>query len=137
MAIDVGSDFGHVMQEPAMRQGLQELNSDFTFDIVGNMGFIHPRMGNLMGVFHNQRHVCTISRGQIPEYDVYGVVTLPNGGKERGPCVKAGWRSAFQKIVNKRIPGVTWESLCRKFGVEYKHFVGKPEELEPWQPSSA
>lgn len=45
-------------------------------------------------------------------------------------CVRVGWRHTFERLLAEGIPGVTRESIARKFGVDmYKFPVGTPEEL--------
>ena len=122
--------FGRQLDEVWVKRGLQELQPLLSFDVGGNLNIYHPRMGEFQGVFYNGKHLTSLSRGTIPEYNVYALEKHPDGTSSRGRIISIGWRTTFEKLVRRKIPGISWDNLCRKFSVEKKHFRGHASELE-------
>lgn len=117
--------FGETLDSQTIIKVLRELNPDLVFDPAGNLGYYHPQMGSRMGVWHNDRHVASLERGAaVPEFNVWGLV---NG--KRSHIVRIGWRHTLEKMTQMNIPGVTWESLCRKLKIDRKVFTGDPLEI--------
>jgi len=118
------SSFGETMHEDRLKDGLKSLNPDIHFDMGGNLDIYHPRIDDWQGVFVNGRHICSMGRGTLPEYDVWH---LDNEG-ERTHILQIGWRSTMQAMVNK-VDNITWDNLCFVFGIEYKKFNGHEIDL--------
>jgi hypothetical protein len=117
--------FGFYLNEADIKKGLQEINPDIHFDMGGNLNLYHPSIERWQGVFHNGRHICSMDRGVIPEYDCWGM----NKHGQKVKIMRIGWRSTFHLLVKKRVPNVTWDALCLKFKVDYKHFKGNAFEM--------
>ena len=50
--------------------------------------------------------------------------------KKRGRVVRVGWRHTFERLIAAGIPGITRESLAKKFAVDMLKFpMGSPEEV--------
>lgn len=123
-------DAGVPMSEDKIKKGLRELNSSIHFDVGGRKDIYHPNIENWQGIFYNLKHLGAMDRGVVPEYTVWHV----NKRGEVTQIDKIGWRLTFENLVRHRIPNITWETLCQKFGVEYKEFKGlfagdKPAEV--------
>lgn len=127
MINDVES-FGETMAEQTLVKGLRELNPDLVFDPAGKLGHYHPMLDNRFGVWLNDRHVSAMERGPaIPEFNVWVVQPVT---KELSHIVRVGWRHTLDNLVNKGVPGVTWVTLLKKFGIERKVFTGDPMQTE-------
>ena len=123
------SDFGQQFQEHVLRKALLELCPDLIFDPAGKLGYSHPNMHMWQGIWHLERHIATMDRGPvIPEFDVWSVVELKTGRKIKHRIYRVGWRSTLQVMVDKPVPGITWERLCRKLKVPMKIFTGSPAD---------
>jgi len=125
------------MTEQEFKAGLLKLNPNFTFDVGGRAGGWHPFIGTRQSVYLTQpngtvRHVCAMERGAaIPEFNVWGVVTdTQTGSKRKSHVVKVGWRHSLQVMVDRKVPGITWENLYRVFNIQKKDFVGTPDMLD-------
>lgn len=118
-------DFGQSISEAKLKQALVELCSDLHFDMGGKLDLYHPRISEWQGVFHNGRHVGTMGRGILPEFNVYGLFK-----GQRTHVLQVGWRTTLEHLVRSDVPGVTWPRLCLKLGIDYKKFTGRPTELE-------
>lgn len=123
-------DHGATMPEHRLKEVLKDLNSGMHFDLGGAHNLNHPRIGEWQGVFHQGRHLTAMSRGVLPEFNVYAVRDNEDGIKVRGEILRIGWRTTLEKIVRQNVPGITWDSLCAKLNIDYKKFVGSPIELE-------
>jgi len=66
-------ELGRMLNYTDVVRGLQELNPDMHFDMATALGFWHPKQDQFAGVFHSGRHICSIDRGQIPEFKIWGV----------------------------------------------------------------
>ena len=123
-------ELGQGMWDTALKKALQSLNPGVHFDMGACLNIYHPNMDIWQGVFFRGKHVGSMDRGWIPEYNVYDMVRRPDGKKDYRKVNRIGWRTTLQRIVNKRIPGVTWDTLCPALNIEYKHFRGHKSEIE-------
>ena len=125
-------DWGQTMHESDLKAGLLKLNSSLQFDPGGRLDLNHPFIDSRQGVFYNNRHICSMERGIIPEFNVWGVVTYKDAfgeeHKRRSHIVKVGWRHTLQVMVDRGVPNVTWPRLSLVLGVLQKDFVGDPME---------
>lgn len=134
---------GEAIHEVAIKNGLRELNPDLDFDMGARKEKWHPSIDKWQGIFLNGNHICAMDRGDIPEFNEYRTATrisrwvwdedlganIPIFTDCRGECLRVGWRTTFERLVRNGVPGVTWESLCNKFKIDYKRFDGDPAEL--------
>jgi hypothetical protein len=125
-------DLGSPMSEIAIKKGLQELNNNLVFDMGGRKDKYHPQIDTRQSVYlacgdGYGRFITSMSRGVVPEWSVWGVKNS-NGRKERSHVVRVGWRWTFNRLVNKRVPNVTWDSLRAKFNIDVKKI---PQDTEP------
>jgi hypothetical protein len=109
---------GQPIDEHTFKAGLQAIAPGFHFDMGAALNLYHPRMAEWQGVFYNGEHITSMARGVLPEFNIYGV----NRYGTVTHLIRPGWRHTMKDIVGAGIPGVTWEALCLKFGVEYKHY---------------
>jgi len=193
-----GVDFGMSLTSSAIEAGLRELNPDINFDVAvrkpEEFGYslqtdpVRRRaieQGRLP-VCHLGRYICSMDRGMVPEFKVWGVQTtrveidwreadledasiqyetippsdptyddlrsdaergqddglqiMPDGRlarmrcfatkKSRGRVLHVGWRFTFHNLINADIPGVTVQTINKKFNVDMSKIpVGSPEEL--------
>ena len=112
------NDFGHMISDVDLMKGLKSLSPCVHFDMGGNLNLHHPRIDEWQGVFYNGLHICSMSRGLVPEYDVW---YMDKSG-ERTHIKQIGWRGTFEILVRKRLPGINWDALCAKFGIDKKHY---------------
>jgi hypothetical protein len=185
------SDFGRFIPEAKLKAALLSLNPGFHFDVGGNLDMPHPQMEKRQGVWFNGNHICSMDRGNIPEYKIwmlepgvedvswtdidryddvqiaymeilptdpqYQEAWLAFEAKRDGyhldmngklfhyrACRPAmtpsyiefvGWRHTLYRILNKKIPGVTKENLCKALGlnVHTAHFNEKVAFMKPQQ----
>lgn len=120
------SSFGETLDEFHIKKTLRSMNPGMHFDMGACLNLYHPRMDEWQGVFYNGEHICAMDRGVIPEYDIWRLDPKTN---ERIYVLRIGWRSTFELIVRKRLPRITWESLCRAFRVDMKRYDGEVMEL--------
>lgn len=121
---------GEQIHEMNLKAALCRLNPGFHFDLGANLDIWHPKINRWQGVYHQGRHVAAMSRGPLPEFNLYREEPLDDGsGMGRGELLEIGWRTTCEQIVRQWLPGVTWTSVSRELGIEYKKFVGSPEEL--------
>lgn len=162
-------DFGRFMSETKLKEALVALNPGFHFDIGGNLEMPHPMMEKRQGVWFHGNHICSMDRGNIPEYKVwmlapgiedvswvdvekyddvqiaymeilptdeeYEAAWLAFESKRDGyhldlngklfhyracrPSLTpsyieyVGWRHVLYRILNKGIPNVTKDTLCK------------------------
>ncbi len=66
-----GLDLGKTISSVEIERGLQELNPGLHFDVATKQNVVHPLQGELQGVFFDGKHIGTMSRGMVPEFDVY------------------------------------------------------------------
>ena len=125
--MELGKDFGQSIHESKIKAGLQAINPMFSFDVGGNLGIHHPKMGRFQGVFLNGQHLCSMSRGMVPEFNVWKQLQHPDGTLYRSHVIMVGWRTTFERLKRKRV--VTWNQLQAQFGVEYKNFTGSIVDL--------
>jgi hypothetical protein len=168
-------DFGRYIPEARLKAALMSLNPGFHFDVGGNLELPHPMMDKRQGVWFNGRHICSMDRGNIPEYKIWmlepGVEDVSWGDIDRYDDVQiaymeimahdaefesawlayeakrdgyhldtatgklfhyracrpsmtpsfieyVGWRHTLHRILNKRIPNVTKETLCKALGID-------------------
>jgi hypothetical protein len=64
-------DYGRFLPEAKLKAALVSLNSGFHFDVGGNLDFPHPFMEHRQGVYLMGRHICSMDRGNIPEYKIW------------------------------------------------------------------
>lgn len=64
-------DFGRFIPEARLKATLTSLNPGFHFDVGGNLEYPHPQMEKRQGVWLNGRHICSMDRGNIPEYKIW------------------------------------------------------------------
>lgn len=121
---------GHQISEVELKQVLRGLNKDIHFDMGAALNLTHPRIGEWQGVFLNGRHLTSMGRGMLPEFNIYRTRKAPNGDVHRAMLLEIGWRHTLESLVRQRVPGVTWDALCIALGVDRKEFQGDPRELE-------
>jgi len=119
-------DFGHTLTEYEVKAGLRKLNPTFTFDPGAKLGIYHPRQDQWQGIWHNERHITSMSRGTIPEYHVWSTAKDKQGNKRIVRIEMIGWRHTFQQLVRAKIHNVTWRSLCATFNVPFKYNLRQP-----------
>jgi len=181
-----------------IEKGLKELNNDISLDVpvrrsldwsymfVPAPGAVATNRKGRAAVYHGERYVCALDRGDVPEVKVYGVedgfipiqmseihryddskvsymeilpespyyhaalsmaqrgddnFTIAKGGKVflyeaqrwgkvRGGVQKLGWRHTFEALLRRKIPGITRDSLAKKFNVDMLRYpCGQPEEV--------
>ena len=130
--IDVGSSLGLSIEETVLKKGLRELNSGIHFDVGGNLNIAHPMMNIRQGVFHNGRFLATMDRGSIPEYKVWAMQKQryfdEDGNLQesmhRTHVIRIGWQHLFDRLIRRKIPGITRESLSKKFNLPVKFHLG-------------
>lgn len=71
MIYEAIQDFGQFLAEDKLKAALKGLNPGLHFDVGGNLEFPHPQMEKRQGVWYNGRHVCSMDRGNIPEYKIW------------------------------------------------------------------
>lgn len=125
--MELGKDFGQSIHETKIKAGLQEINPLLSFDVGGNLGIFHPKMGRFQGVFLNGKHICSMSREMVPEFNVWKQLVHPDGTPYRSHVIMVGWRTTFERLVRKGV--VTWDQIQKQFGVERKNFTGNIAEL--------
>jgi hypothetical protein len=81
---------GKTLDSAVMVRGLKELNPDFNFDVATKMGAWHPRQATRQGVFLNERHICSMDRGIVPEFKQWSVITS---------LLEVGWEEADKEDV--------------------------------------
>ena len=119
--MDVARDFGTMLGEHTLKAGLIDLNPNLQFDVAGRIDAMWAMNMKRQSVYCGDRHICSMDRGDsIPEYNVWALVTLPDGSKQKTHIIKVGWRHTFERLVKRHIPGITWDALSSKFGVERK-----------------
>lgn len=130
--MNLDHDFGQTMDEKTLKDGLLKLNSNFVFDPGGRLNMYHPQISTRQGVYIGLNHICSMERGAaIPEYNVWGLVKdRKTGSLRKSHIVRVGWRHTLQVIVDRRVPGVTWDQIHRVFDIVRKDFVGEPMMLE-------
>jgi len=64
-------DFGRFIPEQRLKTALQSLNPGFHFDVGGNLEYPHPQMEKRQGVWFNGNHICSMDRGNLPEYKIW------------------------------------------------------------------
>lgn len=184
-------DFGRYLPEAKLKAALTGLNPGFHFDVGGNLDMPHPMMEHRQGVYFINHHICSMDRGNIPEYKIWmlepGVEDVSWGDIDRFDDVQiayveimphdaefeaawlafeakrdgyhlgmtgklfhyracrpsmtpsyveyVGWRHTLHRILNKRIPNVTKENLCKALGIDVHtaHFNEKVAFTKPTQ----
>lgn len=111
---------GQMLDESSIKKGLRELNPNLEFDLPGRLGDWGCMNPKRQGVTLHGRHICTMDRNLIPEYNVWALSRMPDGTKQKTHVEMVGWRHTFERLVRRRVPGVTWDALERKFGVQRK-----------------
>ena len=130
--IESGNSLGQCLQEYTLKKGLVELNSGIHFDVGGNLNLVHPMMDIRQGVWHNGRHIATMDRGEIPEFKVWACQEqryFDDDGNlrtrmARTHIIRVGWQHLFDRLVRRGIPGITRESLSKKFNLPVKYYIG-------------
>jgi hypothetical protein len=101
---EANQDFGRFLPEARLKAVLKGLNPGFHFDVGGNLDFPHPMMEKRQGVWFNGHHICSMDRGNIPEYKIWmlddGVEDVPWGEIDRHDDVQI----AYMEIL-KTDPG--------------------------------
>lgn len=132
--VDIEQDFGRQMSEHVIKKGLTELNPCIHFDMGARLGIQHPMMNIRQPVFYNGRHICSMDRGMIPEYQVCGMADrydpeTRTKTKVKSIVMRVGWRHTFEKLIKAQIPNVTRETLAKKFNVPIKFWTGEKETI--------
>ena len=131
-------ELGKSMREADIKKGLRELNPGIHFDMGGKLNLPHPKQNIIQGVFYNGRHMCSMDReaggAPIPEFRIWSLKKGWDPKEKKIAMVKdqllrIGWRETFYFLGGKKIPGVTHESLAKKFGYEHKYFHGTTPEI--------
>lgn len=131
-------ELGRTLSEVDIKRGLQELNSGIHFDMGGKLNLPHPNQNIWQGIFYNGRHMCSMDRdaggAMIPEFRVWAQKRGWDPVNKKIVWVKdyllrLGWRETFWVLGRKQIPGVTPETLAKKFGYEHKYFHGDVPEI--------
>jgi hypothetical protein len=67
----------------------------------------------------------------LPEQNVWEIVRDRKTGKEVTRYVKyVGWMHTLQAMVDRQIPGVTWDNIYRVFMVRKEERHGRRETLD-------
>ncbi len=114
------------MHETEIKRGLQALNSDINFDLGPRINKFHPREEEWQGVYLRGRHLTAMDRGEVPEHMVCRADST-------GEIIKIGWRRLFHELMQKRVPGITKESLAAQFNIDWRReyrFQKTNEELK-------
>jgi len=85
--------FGKTIDSAVIEVGLKELNPDFNFDVATKRGSWHPRQATRQGVFLNERHICSLDRGPVPEFKQWSIITK---------LLEVGWEEADKEDVTMR-----------------------------------
>lgn len=124
---------GEQLHELTVKKALQHLCPSIHFDMGGCLDIWHPKINRWQGVFHAGRHVGSMGRGWLPEFNLYREEMIADGIRDgemgRGELLEIGWRHTLEKLVRKQIPGVTWFALCQQLNVDYRRFEGDVSEL--------
>ena len=78
------NDLGRVFRYATLTRALSDLSPDLHFDMGGKLGIWHPRQDEFAGVFYAGRHIATIDRDWIPEFDTW---TMKEGLLEIDPTL--------------------------------------------------
>jgi hypothetical protein len=129
-------DLGQQIHEATLKKGLRELNPWLHFDMGAALNIHHPRIGEWQGVFYKGKNVSSMDRGSLPEYNVYAVKKVPEfkDGEithrvVRDRVLRIGWRTTLERLIRQNVPGITQETVCVKFGIDYKWFRDGATEL--------
>jgi hypothetical protein len=123
------ADYGQPMHETVIKKGLQELNSELHFDMGDKLKIWHPRMDERQGIFLRGKHVCTMDRGNIPEFCIWSLEKGTDGVERKEQVLRGGWRMLFMRLVSKKVTGITWATLCDKFNIGYREYEGLPQDI--------
>lgn len=115
--------FGESMDETKLKNGLRTLNPDIHFDMGACLGKYHPHIDRWQGIFLYGKHICSMDRGAIPEYNVWALAKMPDGTEERSHALRIGWRHTLHFLTLRQVPGMTWENFKRVFGVDKKDYI--------------
>lgn len=90
---------------------------------------VHPWEPEFMELYEKA------SKGNLPEYQLLddGRLIHAHCVADRKVCDRValvGWRHTFERLLHHQVPGITRESLAKKFGVDmWKYPVGGPTDL--------
>lgn len=154
-AVAKAAQEGTCIDEVVFKRGLQELNPDLHFDLGGAHDIWHPGISERQGVFFKGKHICSMDRGSLPEFSIYDMkiatvevpvseihpseVAVPvslNGTTAyvrrpvKNRCLRVGWRHTVERLIQKRVPGITRKAVSEKFNVPMLYFQGDTNELE-------
>jgi len=154
-AVAKATQEGNCIDEVVFKNGLKELNPDLHFDLGGAHDIWHPGISERQGVFLNGRHICSMDRGSLPEFSIYDMklaaievpisdihpseVAVPislNGDTAyvrrpvKNRTLRVGWRHTVERLIQRRVPGITRKAVSEKFNVPMLYFGGKTNELE-------
>jgi len=116
-------DFGETMSEKKLKDGLLKLQPALQFDPGARLDKWHPNIERWQGIYHNLRHVGSMSRGIIPEFNVWGVAKDRAGNKVKSHIHLIGWRWTMLALVDRGVPGITWDSLINVFKLDRKKII--------------
>jgi hypothetical protein len=71
MIYEALQEFGRFIPEVKLKAALTGLNPGFHFDVGGNLDMPHPQMATRQGVYFNGQHICSMDRGNLPEYKIW------------------------------------------------------------------
>lgn len=129
--LDVGRDFGESLSETEFKSRLLKLNPCLRFIKADEVGQWHPYVHSRMGVYYNDTHVCSMERTLAPEFNLWAVVKDKSGVKRKSHVEKIGWRHTVTTLVNRNVPGFTWDRVGRLFPDPQKSCGGQSEGIAP------
>jgi hypothetical protein len=119
---------GQQLHELTLVKALQRLDPSIHVDMGAALNIWHPKINRWQGVFRAGKHIGAMSRGFLPEYNLYREV-INDGVPDRAELLEVGWRTTIENIARYRLPGLSAYEICRELGVDYKKFTGDPNEL--------
>ena len=136
--MELGNSLGQSIDEVTLKKGLMELNPGIHFDVGGNLDLIHPMRDIRQGVWYNGRHMAPMDRGMIPEFKVWACREQKYFDEAgtlqkrmiRTHILRIGWQHTFDRLIRRGIPGVTRESLSKKFNLPIKFYLGSLGDIQ-------
>lgn len=123
--MEVLKDYGYAVDEKRFQDALKACNPDLHFDVASRRGWSHLRQSQWQGIWLHENHVGSMGRAQLPEFDLWA-----SKGSKRLFILQLGWRDTAQRLVNRKVPGVTMLKLERLLNVPHREFIGTPQSLD-------
>ena len=110
-------DRGFQITDAEFKRALHACEPDLVFDMGDRFDLWHPRKGQWQAVHYRGKHLTSMERGTIPEWNIYF----------RGMVLRLGWRETLETIAN-RVPKVTREKVCAFLGAPLRRPVYKERQ---------